>query len=117
MRVSKTLGKIDVSIVDRHLESFNIQWLFNPPYGSHFGGIYEHMIGSTRRVMEGMLTVLRKKTFNLETFVTMLVEASRIINNIPLWVTSWDSAEPLTVFPADSLVIRDSNDGIQPPVF
>ena len=117
MRASKTLGTIDVSSVERHFKGFNIQWLFNPPYASHFGGIYERMIGSTRRVMEGMLTVLRKKTFDWETFVTMLAEASRIINNTPLWVTSWDSAEPSALSPADLLMIRDSNDGMQPPVF
>ena len=67
------------------------------------------MIGSTRRVMEGMLSELHSKTFDWETFITLLAEASRIINNTPLWVTSWDSGDPAPLCPADLLMNSDSN--------
>ena len=112
---SKTLGTIDIKILEERMNAFNIKWEFNVPFASHFGGIWERMIGSTRRVMEGMLSELHSKTFDWETFITLLSEASRIINNTPLWVTSWDSGEPAPLCPADLLMISDCNNLVGPP--
>ena len=105
---SKKLAGIDSEAVSVRLNKMNIQWEFNPPHASHFGGSWERMIGSTRRVMEGMLRELHKKTIDMESFVTLLAEASRIINLTPLWVTSWVTNEPAPLCPADLLMINKS---------
>ena len=107
---SKKLGGIDSDIVSMRLEKINVKWEFNPPHASHFGGVWERIIGSARRVMEGMLAELHQKTLDMETFVTLLAEASRIINFTPLWITACDTDEPSPLCPADLLLISRCND-------
>lgn len=107
---SKKLGGIDSGTVSARLEKLDIRWEFNPPHASHFGGTWERAIASTRRVMEGMMTELHQKTLDLESFLTLLAEASRIINFTPLWVTSWDNGEPASLCPADILLISRGNE-------
>ena len=111
---SKTLGANDASVIEKRFETMNVKWEFNVPHSSHFGGAWERMIGATRRVIEGMLAELRCKAFDMETFVTLLEEASRIINFTALWVTSWDMGEPAPLCPADLLMINRDNYSISP---
>ena len=103
---SKKLSGINAEEVGVRLEALNIKWEFNPPHASHFGGVWERMVGAARRVMEGMMQELHMKTLDMESFVTLLAEASRIINFTPLWVTSWDTDEPAPLCPADVLLIN-----------
>ena len=106
---SKKVDGIDPDVVCRKLKLLNIKWVFNPPHSSHFGGIWERKIGATRRVMEGILLTLHRKTLDRESFVTFLAEAARVVNDTPLWVTSWDRNEPVPLCPNDILLLRDAS--------
>ena len=106
MSTSKKLSGINEVEVGVRLQALNIKWEFNPPHASHFGGVWERMVGAARRVMEGMMQELHMKTLHMESFLTLLAEASRIVNFTPLWVTSWDTDKPAPLCPADVLLIN-----------
>lgn len=36
-------------------------WIFNPPHSSHMGGVWERMIGMTRRILDSMFLKESKK--------------------------------------------------------
>ena len=104
---SKVLSSgIDMEAVEVRLRGCGITWQFNPPHASHFGGVWERVIGSARRVMDGMLKELHGKTLDRDSLITMFAEASRVINTTPLWTTSWETEEPASLSPADLLMIN-----------
>ena len=41
--------------VRKFLLSEGSTWIFNPPHSSHFGGIWERMIGVARRILDALL--------------------------------------------------------------
>jgi hypothetical protein len=41
--------------VGKYLSNNCATWVFNPPHASQFGGVWERMIGSCRRVLDAML--------------------------------------------------------------
>ena len=71
--------------------------VFNPPASSHRGGIWERLIGSARRIIEGILCEHGSR-FD-EGLMTILSEAASMINSRPLNVDNISdpqSLEPLT---------------------
>ena len=79
---------IDSKIIERCAE-MNIEWNFNPPAASHFGGLFERMIREVRKIMYGLL---KEQTIRLddEGFHTLLCEIESILNNRPLTQLSSD---------------------------
>ena len=73
----------------------NIKWSFNPPCGSHHGGIWERCIRSLRKILRALL---QEQTTDDEGLATLMCEVESILNNRPLTVVSNDSRdlEPLT---------------------
>lgn len=72
--------------------------IFNPPTGSHRGGVWERMIGVARRVIEGILDE-HSPRLDDEGLMTVLSEATSVINSRPLnidSITDPQSLEPLT---------------------
>ena len=55
----------------------NIEWVFNPPAGSHHGGVWERCIRTTRKVMK---TLLQDQLLDDEGLLTLLCEVESIIN-------------------------------------
>ena len=81
-----------------HDNNAEIEFVFNPPSASHFGGVFERQkIGSIRRVFEGILQEFGH-SLNAESLTTFLYEASSIINSRPLSCVNLadESLEPLT---------------------
>ena len=85
----------DQSRIDREAMKHGIEWRWNPPGGSHFGGIWERLIRSVRKILGALL---REQTFSDETLCTFLCEAESIINNRPLVPVTSDPRDqaPLT---------------------
>ena len=55
-----------------------IDWSFNPPSASHFGGVWERMLRSVRKV----LNVLQPKSiYSEDVLVTVLTEFEAVINS------------------------------------
>ena len=75
----------------------DIDFKFNPPSASHFGGVFERQIGSIRRVFDGILAEFGS-VLNPESLATFLYEASAIVNSRPLSCVNIhdETLEPLT---------------------
>jgi hypothetical protein len=75
-------------------------WKFNPPHASHMGGVWERMIGVTRRILDSMLLDVKNKNLTHEVLVTFMAEVCAIVNARPIVPVSSDSECPLILTPA-----------------
>ena len=83
----------------------NVQWVFNPPHASNFGGAWERMIRSTRKILDFTLH-LQKLTD--ETLQTFLCEVEFILNSRPLTPVSTDPRDQHPLTPNDILISRNT---------
>ena len=58
----------------------NIKWIFNPPAGSHHGGVWECCIHT---VLKAMKALLKEQPLDDEGLTTLMCEAEAIINGRP----------------------------------
>ena len=91
----------------------NIKWSFNPPYGSHFGGIWERCIRTVRKILQALL---REQITDDESLATLLCEVESIMNSRPITIVSSDSndMEPLT---PNHLLLLKSEISLPPGLF
>ena len=85
--------------IDNFCKQRNIKWLFNPPSASHFGGVYEREIRTTRKVLNSLLLEFDNKiTLSDEMLYTLMCEVENILNSRPLTSlpTDVDELEALT---------------------
>ncbi|XP_062819808.1 uncharacterized protein LOC134294043 [Anolis carolinensis] len=73
-----------------------IMWTFNVPHASHMGGVWERMIGISRKILNAMFLSHRSLTHDV--LVTLMAEVTAIINNRPLVPLTSDpeNLQPLT---------------------
>ena len=64
-----------------HLRERGIEWHFSPPAASHTGGVWEHMIRTTRKTMRALVG---NCLLDDETLLRVTCEAERVINDCPL---------------------------------
>lgn len=105
--------KADDPEVKAFLYNRGTTWLFNPPHASHMGGVWERMVGITRRVLESMLTGIMDKNLTHEILVTFLAEVSAIVNARPLVSVSSDPEDPFVLSP--SILLTQKTDSIVEP--
>lgn len=74
-------------------------WIFNPPYASHMGGIWERIIGTARRILNAII-MESKKPLTHDVLNTFMYEACAIINSRPLANVSIDPTEPSVLSPS-----------------
>lgn len=81
----------------------NIKWLFNPPAGSHHGGVWECCIRTVRKVMKALM---KEQPLNDEVLLTMMCEVEAIINGWPITKVSDDPKDPEPLTPNHLLLLR-----------
>jgi hypothetical protein len=91
-------------------------WIFNPPHSSHMGGVWERMIGVTRRILDAMLLEYGSRTLTHEVLTTFLAEASSIINSRPLIPISTDPGNPFVLTPSTLLTQKSDTQSISSDV-
>ncbi|XP_029181296.2 uncharacterized protein LOC114948988 [Acropora millepora] len=91
----------------------NISWFFSPPYGSHFGGIWERCIRTVRKILQALL---REQTTDDESLVTLMCDVESIMNSRPITTVSSDpnDNEPLT---PNHLLLLKSEVNLPPGLF
>ena len=82
---------------EKELLKMGTEMLFSQPKASHAGGVWERMIGSARRILEGIL-IQHSTRLNDESLLTMFAETTAILNSRPLTaiIENDYELEPLT---------------------
>ena len=80
-----------------------IDWYFNPPHASHFGGIWERQIRTVRKIL---VAVLKEQTLTDDSLVTLMCEIEAVINSRPLTTVSSDYQDLIPLTPNNLLTIR-----------
>lgn len=91
----EALEALSHSQIQGVLQQHGVTWCFNPPAGSHFGGIWERMIRMVRRILN---SVLRQQVLDDDGLHTAICEAEAILNDRPITKLLDDpnDLEPLT---------------------
>ena len=80
-----------------------IKWVFNPPTGSHHGGVWERCIRTVRKVLKAV-TKLQK--MSEESLYTLLCEVEAIVNARPITKMSDDPRDLQPLTPNHLLLLR-----------
>ena len=99
--------------IHENLLQRNVKWPFNPPYSSHYGGVWEQCIRTARKILQPLL---RDQTIDDEGLVTLMCEVERIMNGRPITTVSTDpqDLEPLT---PNYLLLLHSESPMPPGLF
>lgn len=76
---------VEDSSVKQFLYSQGCTWLFNPPHASPMGGVWERVIGISRRILDSLLKDVPGTGLTHELLSTFLAEVSAIMNARPLY--------------------------------
>lgn len=84
-----------------------IRWFFNPPSAPHMGGVWERLVGVTKRVLRAVLGSATRLTDEILT--TALCEAESIVNGRPLTKLSEDPNDLTPLTPNHLLLLREQD--------
>lgn len=87
------------------------------PHASHMGGVWERMIGVSRKVLDSMLLREGMKPVTHEVLTTLLAEVTAIVNARPLVPVSTDPESPCVLSPAMILTHKCDRDNLSIPQF
>ena len=91
--------------INEHFRQRGIQWVFNPPLASQFGGCYERIIRSIRKILN---VLLRDQLVSYEKLNTFMIEVESILNSRPLVPISMDPTGEAPLTPNHLLLLRNS---------
>ena len=77
------------------------------------GGVWERMIGVTRRILDSMLSDVSSQNLTHEVLTTVMAEVSAIINSRPITTISTDPDNPTILSPSMLLTHKTADNGIQ----
>ena len=89
--------------IHEYLLQKHVDWKFNPPAGSHFGGIWERQIRSIRKIM---FALSKEQTMNDDCLQTVLCEVEAIINSRPITGIPGESDDPEALTPNHLLLLK-----------
>lgn len=89
--------------IRKYLTEEGCSWVFNPPHSSHMGGVWERMIGISRRILDSMLKQNSVSCLTHEVLSALMAEVTAIINARPLAPISSDPESPFLLTSASLL--------------
>ena len=89
--------------IHEYLLQRDVEWLFNPPAASHFGGVWERCIRSVCKILAALL---REQELDEESLPTLMCEVESILNGSPLTNVSNDPKDPEALTPNHLLLLR-----------
>ena len=81
----------------------NIKWSFNPPSGSHFGGVWERCIRTVRKII---VALMKEQPLDDEGLTTLMCEVESIVNGRPITKSSDDPSDSEALMPSHLLFLR-----------
>ena len=99
--------------IQESLLQMEIVWSFNPPYGSHFGSVWERCIRTTRKILRALL---REQITDDKSLATLMCEVESILNGRPITTISSDPRDQETLTPNHLLLLR-SEPSLPPGLF
>ena len=109
----EAIGRWNHAQINDTLIQKGIKWIFNPPSGSHHGGVWERLIRSVRKVLN---SILKTQNLDEECLHTVLCEVEAIINSRPITKASTDPND-LEALTPNHLLLLKSKPSLPPGVF
>lgn len=109
----KAIKEWNAAQIENSLLQRDIKWMFNPPSGSHHGGVWERMIRSIRKIMNA---TLREQSLDEEGLQTFFCECEAILNSRPITTPSNDINDLEALTPQHLLLLK-TNPNLPPGVF
>ncbi|XP_067676362.1 uncharacterized protein [Haliotis asinina] len=109
------IDKWNQAEIHKDLAQKNIVLTFNPPYGSHHGGVWERLIRSIQKVLNGIVSQ-QTHTLDDDSLVTLLCEVEAILNARPI-TSSLDSLSDLPPLTPNHLLRLHGGDVTTPALF
>ncbi|XP_066302034.1 uncharacterized protein [Branchiostoma lanceolatum] len=105
--LKREVKKWNTSKMHESMLKKGIEWKFNPPSGSHFGGVWERQIRTVRQVL---YAVSKGHQLDDEGLGTLFCEVEYIINSRPITTANMEAndLEPLT--PNHLLTLKSKTD-------
>ncbi|KAL9968821.1 hypothetical protein ACROYT_G020955 [Oculina patagonica] len=94
------VSNLDQTKIKEQTSNDGIRWRFNPPGGSHHGGVFEALIKSAKRALRA---ILGETKVTDEELLTAVVEVAGILNSRPLTYCSSDPNDEHVLTPNDFL--------------
>ena len=101
--MQEQIHKWNQAQIHNELLQNNVDWRFNPPTGSHFGGVWERMIRTIRKVM---MSVAREQMLTDETLQTLFCEVEAVVNGRPITKVSSDVGDLEALTPNHLLLLK-----------
>ena len=110
--LSEVINNWNQDKIHGHLLQKHITWKFmiNPPYGSHYGGVWERRIRSIRGILR---VLLKEQVVDDEGLQTLLCEVEALLNGKKVS----DGARHLHALSPNHLLLTQSNQPLPPEVF
>lgn len=83
-----------------------MRWIFNLLNASHFGGAWEHQIGTICGVLDAMFAELGSQQLTHELLVMLMAEVITIVNARPISAIPTDLDEPQPLSPSMLLTMK-----------
>ncbi|PFX26877.1 hypothetical protein AWC38_SpisGene8468 [Stylophora pistillata] len=105
--LQQAVYEMDNEQIRSRLQQEGTNWIFNPPSGSHMGGIWERQIRSTCKVLTVLLHEHGSRLDD-KSFRTLLCEVEAIINSRALTFASSDPDDLNPLSPSNLLTMKTS---------
>ena len=106
--LKECLDGMDKTKISDTLSRDRIQWFFNPPSVLHFGGVWEGLVKSAKKVLK---ITLNGQLVNDETLLTLMAEIESLLTHVSI-----DPQDPEAITPNHFLIGRNSPN-VPPDVF
>ena len=90
---------VESSKVKEFLFNSGTKWIFNAPHSSHMGGVWERMIGITRKILDAMMLEHGSRALTQEVLSTFMLEVCAIVTSRPIANISSDPSDPIVLNP------------------